>query len=58
MEGQDISPVSMLKKRGYGVVEEICEEEQNPLESLQELYFELKSRKNINSKPSARDLRI
>ncbi len=48
----------MIKKRASDMIEEKCEEEQNQLESLQELYFELKSRKDINPKPKDREIRI
>ena len=48
----------MVKKRAYDMIEEKCENEHNPLESLQELYFELKSRKDINPKPKDREIRI
>ncbi len=45
----DLSPVAMGKKGKKDMIEEKCEEE-NAMESLQELYFELKSGKDINQK--------
>ena len=45
----DLSPVAMGKKGKKDMIEEKFEEE-NAMESLQELYFELKSRKDINQK--------
>lgn len=45
-----ISPVPVMKKRKHDGVDERLFGENYPMESLQELFYELKSHKSINLK--------
>jgi hypothetical protein len=38
-EINEVKPLAMVKKTAYDKIEEKLEEEEHPLESLQELYF-------------------